>query len=227
MRYMRYLSYMMKEAVPAYGDTKGRLRIRAKKSISKGDSCNTYSVTLQNHWGTHIDAPAHFFEDGRRISDYEAAYWRFERPCVVDVPLEENRIIKLDDLSGRIDKKSEVILIKTGFHKLRGTRQYSFSGPAIDPRIAVWLRKNTDARAVGFDFVSAGSYGNKPLGRKAHRAFLDPRGEGQPIVIIEDMDLSADLGQLECLYAAPLLIKNIDSAPCTVLGIFRNRRCKR
>jgi len=221
MRYMRYLSYVLEDVVPTYGNTKSRLGIKAKKDIKRGDSCNTYEIMLENHWGTHIDAPAHFFNNGKKISGYRADYWLFRYPCVIDLPLKKARAIGLGDIHGRINKKCEIVLVKTDFHRLRGGRDYSLSGPAIDPLLAIWLRRNTDIRAIGLDFVSAGSYKDRPSGRKVHRAFLDPRGKGRPILIIEDMDLSADLDKLECLYAVPLLVKNVDSAPCTVLGIFK------
>lgn len=220
MRYMRYLSHALKDAVPTYGNTKSRLVIRAKKDIKKGDSCNTYELRLENHWGTHIDAPAHFFNNGKRISDYTAGHWFFRYPCVIDVPLKKGEIIGLKDIPERISKKCDIVLVKTGFCRFRGRRGYSLSGPAIDPSLAVWLRRNTNVRAIGLDFVSAGSYKNRPLGRRTHRAFLDPAGQGHPILIIEDMDLSANLGRLEWLYAVPLLIEKVDSAPCTVVGIF-------
>ena len=38
--------------------------------ISEGDDYNTSILTVQNHCGTHIDAPAHFIEEGRPISDF-------------------------------------------------------------------------------------------------------------------------------------------------------------
>ena len=72
---------------------------------------------------------------------------------------------------------------------------------------------------VGFDFISLSPYQNKEEGRKAHRTFLDPDGENQPVLIIEDMDLEGDLSFMKQVWVAPWLIKGVDSAPCTVLGL--------
>jgi hypothetical protein len=61
---------------------------------------------------------------------------------------------------------------------------------------------------------------NRELGRQAHRAFLNPESDGYPILIIEDMDLSANLNGLKQVWVAPLLVEGIDSAPYTIIGIF-------
>ena len=120
MKYIHYLSYALEDIIPTYGNTKGRLQIIAKKEITRGDSCNTYGITLQNHWGTHIDAPAHFFRSGKNISSYKPGYWHFRHPYVINVPLKKGRIIKLKDFSNKkIDKRNDAVLIKTYFYKLK------------------------------------------------------------------------------------------------------------
>ena len=75
-------------------------------------------------------------------------------------------------------------------------------------------------QAIGMDWISVSSFENRELGRQAHRAFLNRDGEGHPVLIIEDMDLSADLNGLREVWVAPLLVEGIDSAPCTIIGIF-------
>lgn len=218
---VQYLSYRLGSCIPVYGKTRSRLRIIEKKSIKNNDSCNTFSFIMENHWGTHIDAPAHFFDNGKKISDYSARDLFFNNPCVVSLSLKKNSIIELKDIRSKISKNCDLVLIKTGFYKFRGLKVYSFDNPLISPRVAVWLRaKKPTIRAIGFDFISVGSCNNKELGRLAHRAFLDPLSNGEPILIIEDMDLSSNLAGLKKVWVAPLLVKQIDSAPCTVIGLF-------
>jgi kynurenine formamidase len=73
-------------------------------------------------------------------------------------------------------------------------------------------------RAIGVDFVSSSSISHRDDGRAAHRAFLAPNDPGEPILLIEDMDLSADLSQLMRVVVAPLRVEGMDSACCTIIG---------
>ena len=57
--------------------------IEPVKSIQGGDSANVFRITMENHWGTHVDAPYHFFDDGRKITDYPPEFWVFKSPDTI------------------------------------------------------------------------------------------------------------------------------------------------
>jgi len=121
-----------------------------------------------------------------------------------------------------IAEGSDLLLIQSGFGRFRGTEKYSCCNPGFAPETGTWLRKgHPSLRAIGFDFISLSPYQNRDLGRESHRAFLDPRGVNSPILIIEDMDLSGNLSDLLWVWVVPLRIEGLDSAPCTVIGVFR------
>ena len=42
---------------------------RTPQSISKGDICNLTELSMCAHNGTHVDAPYHFIDDGKRIDE--------------------------------------------------------------------------------------------------------------------------------------------------------------
>lgn len=218
----KYLSHFLGNDVPAYGNIKSSLNIIAVKSILKGDPANVYQLTMENHWGTHIDAPAHFFVNASSVVDYPPDYWIFKKPRIVDISLEDGDLIDVDMLQRyRIDPDADLLLIRTGFQRWRGKERYSLNNPGIKSDAGIWLRKSCPSmRAIGFDFISISSYANREEGRKAHKVFLNPGGEGKPILIIEDMNLQVDLKNLKEVWVFPLLIKGIDSAPCTVIGVF-------
>jgi kynurenine formamidase len=221
MEKVKYLSYILQRRIPVYGNETADMGIKPKKNLNNGDSCNTYMFSMENHWGTHIDAPAHFFSYGLTISDYPAEHWIFKHPCVVNISPDTEMVIKLSDIEGKVNHECDLLLLKTGFGKYRGTRAYSFNGPAVSPEVGLWLRaQKPRLRAIGLDFVSIGSYSKKDMGRAAHRAFLDPEAKGDPVLIIEDMDLNSDMQGLKTVYVVPLVVENIDSAPCTAIGIF-------
>ncbi|MBO6140181.1 MAG: cyclase family protein [Ruminococcus sp.] len=43
--------------------------MRRTMSISKGDVCNLTELSMCAHNGTHIDAPFHFIDDGKRVDE--------------------------------------------------------------------------------------------------------------------------------------------------------------
>ncbi len=192
------------------------------KSVEQGDSCNTYWFGLANHYGTHVDAPAHFFEGGLNINEYPAETWNFEHPCVITLKLTDNELIGIESIAPDISENADIVIFQTGFKQHRGGKKYSCYNPGVKPEVGFWLRSEyPSVRAIGFDFVSLSSFQNRDVGREAHKAFLDPNGDGGPVLIIEDMDLPSDLSELESLWVVPLRVEGIDSAPCTVIGTFQ------
>jgi arylformamidase len=219
----RYLSHSLGQVVPAYGCENAELTLRQMKSVRDGDSCNTFWLGLENHFGTHVDAPAHFYDDGMTIAEYPPEAWLCHHPCVVRLELKENALIGIDILAGHIRETTDIVLIQSGFQRFRGMRKYSYNNPGLKPEVGSWLRREYPlVRMVGFDFVSLAAFQHRDLGREAHRAFLDPQGGGTPILLIEDMDLSCGLDGLESVLVVPLRVAGLDSAPCTVIGVFND-----
>ncbi|KWT92840.1 cyclase family protein [Candidatus Magnetominusculus xianensis] len=202
---------------PVYGGTIS-LAIHTLKSISRGDSANVSSFTMENHWGTHVDAPNHFFNHGLKVFEYPPEFWFFKHPYVLQVSLEPSEILKgLSELSPQTD----LLLIQSNWCKRRHEEVYVKENPGIDPDVGFHLRsKYPHLRAVGIDWISVSPYTNRVLGRLTHRAFLDPDGQNAPIVLIEDMDLSSNLTALREVVVFPLRVEALDSAPCTIVGMF-------
>ncbi len=212
------LSFELSRNTPLYGGGQAPLHLKHVKSPACGDSCEVSEVMIQNHWGTHFDCPAHFFPDGRRVGDYSVAELIFTRVQWLEIPLSEGRLIEIADLEGRLDSKTDLLLIKTGFERFReNADQYGARGPGLSEAACLYLRKFTNLRAIGFDFVSLSSFLNRDEGRKAHRAILSNDGRA-PILVVEDMKLSELRGEIEELHLVPLRVEGLDSAPCTVLA---------
>ena len=219
---LRFLSHLLKNPLPIYGNRQGRLEIRPIKQKKNGDSCNTYRVGFENHWGTHVDCPAHFFDKGRSVAAYPAESWLFVSPQVIRVCIEDGELLTLAHLNQGIGKETDIILFCSGWSKKRSTKRYSTHNPGVDASFGRHLRAHfPKVRAVGFDWISLSANQRRQEGRQAHRAFLNPRGKGKPIFIVEDMDLSGPLHGLSEIWVAPLRVGGIDSAPCTVMGIFQ------
>lgn len=220
MRIIQYLSYPLYKTNPVYGCESQILETKPVKSISRGDSCNTLSFFMETHWGTHIDFPAHFFNDGKSVLDYPADFWIFSNPQLIVIPAQPNQIINRADFRDTIVHDTNLLLLYTGWGKYRGEAIYSMNNPGLAPEVGLWLRKEyPNIRVIGFDFISVSPYQNRELGRHTHQAFLDPSGEGNPILIIEDMLLANGNQRFQEVWVAPLRIEGFDGTPCTVAGI--------
>lgn len=219
---MHFLSHTLTLDTPGYG-SQGQIAITKEKSIERGDSSESFRITMSNHFGTHVDCPAHFFKHGLKVAEVKADSWCFQSPQVINVKLQQGELLSVDAIKNKIRKNTDFLLLKSNWSKVRGEKKYSLANPGVDSSVGRFLRsKYPKVRAIGFDWISLSSYLNRSKGREAHRAFLDPDRKGHPIMIVEDMDLRKASQRLKQVLVIPLRIEGIDSAPCTVLGRFSN-----
>ena len=221
---MKYvlLSHTINENTPLYGNTP-MARIFPHSQISKGDSSNTAVISIHNHTGTHIDAPKHFVDDGKAISEYLLDELVFKNPIIVDCPKDDAALINPEDLqcSSHLLLNSDCLLLRTGFGRFRGMQRYQTHNPGIAPETIRWMRSEyPNIRCIGIDSISISSFQHRSVGREAHRAaFIKKQGLGEPLLLIEDMNLNALSGsELEQIIVFPWQIDQIDSVPCSVLA---------
>lgn len=212
------LSFPLSEQTPLYGGATGVI-VEQKSRIGSGSSSNTQVWSFPNHSGTHIDAPRHFIEDGKTLTDYSASFWVFEQPQLLDIPCEQGTLITVEHVTGRIVGKPDLLLLRTGFEQHRGERLYWENNPGLGPDLGLFLREEYPSiRVVGLDAISVSRWQDRPTGRIAHRAFLGNEGMGNPILLVEDMRLSACPSAIEKVVIAPLLVQDADGAPVTVFA---------
>ena len=216
-----YLSHPLSDANPSYGTLEARTKINRIRAIEQGDNCNVAEICFENHWGTHIDAPNHFFGSGKKICDYPAETWLFDRPQIIECVVRPGQFIMPEDIVSYIHCKTDLLIIKTGWTKLRGTNDYSFNNPGLAPELGLALReKFPQIRAVAVEPTSISSLADRDRGGEAHLAFLDPAGRGKPILLIEGIKLPENTRGLLKIIAVPLIVEGIDSAPLTIIGVF-------
>ena len=214
-----FLSYILDEQTPTYGDRNKFEQIK-KSDISKGDVANDTTISTTVHIGTHIDMPYHFFEDGQNIEDFDADFWIFNKPLIIEIN-QDNFIINenlINQLDGIEDMGYDILIVKTGICNIRDKKEFWDKNYGFSPNIANYLRNNfSSIRVFGFDSISVSSFQERMIGRESHKAFLDPKN---PILLLEDMDLR-NINQntkFEEIIILPLRISNCDGLPCTVIG---------
>ena len=215
MHKFQYLSYFLDDKTPIYGGDSG-IDIIKLNDISKGDTANTKRISFHNHSGTHIDFPNHFLENGKSSSDYAADFWIFNNPYVIQITAHEDEIILLDkSLIKTIPKQTDFLILNTGFYRYRGSEKFWNNNPGISPDLAKLLKLQCpNLRVLGMDTISLTSYQNRILGRESHRKFL---GEND-ILLVEDMNLKNLTSQPVKLICFPILIKEVDGCPVTIIA---------
>jgi len=198
------------------------IRFRHHSSMDRGDVSNLFVLEFSNHTGTHIDAPWHFVRDGLPISEFSLEEFVFERPLCVDISARDGQILGPADFEPHFAAISDcdLLLIRTGYARVRRTdpARYRTFAPGMSVEGAHYVaEKFPTLRAVGLDTVSLACMQHLEEGLEAHRVLLG--GKGRRFLIIEDMDLDHDLSQLKRVFALPLFIDGVDSAPCTVMAI--------
>ena len=215
------LSYPLNDKTPAYGDGE-KFQITPCKQMANGDSCNTEEYLFSNHMGTHIDGPAHFSKEGKRITDYSDDFWRCDKIQILALELADAELCSAEhfqkawDESPMKQRDAEMVILFTGWFQKRYQESYWKTPPGFLPETSEWLRSTfPKIRFFGFDLISLSSFAHRDIGGSAHRAFLD---NDSPILIIEDMDLSALAkgSTLKNVLVSPLFVSNADGAPCTV-----------
>lgn len=212
-----WLSHILDEKTPSYGGD-GKNIIEEDKAINKGNSCNTKIFKLLNHSGSHVDVQNHFIENGLKIEDYDTSRWIFRTPKVIDIEVEDSQLITPDlvgDIKGNI--VADLILLRTGFERKRGQREYWEKGPGIKVEtIDLLLSKFPSMKGLGCDLISVSSLHYREEGRICHKRLLS-----RNILIFEDMSLINLNNELIEVVALPLRVRGADGSPVTILGYIK------
>ena len=161
-------------------------------------------LVLPSHLGTHVDAPAHMFGDGRTVDDYPVK--RFVGEAVVIDARGEDVV---DIGRERVDEDADMLLFRTGDDSAAYDGGYSGGGPVLTERTAEAC-VSAGADLVGID---SGSPDESPY--PVHDILL-----GNDILLLENLtNLGAVTGERFLCYALPLNIAEGDGAPCRVVGV--------
>lgn len=215
-------SYHLSESTPFYKTLRAP-RLERLYDLSKGDTCNSFYLTTNNHAGTHVDGPNHFNVNGRRITDYQLSELVFNRPAVVDIQVEPDTLIQPDHLANCAGsrKNCDFLFVRSGFGKFRSDAEtYIEHNPGFSAAAAEYLMDRFRAlKALAIDFASAAAMAHLEQGCEAHRVFLGcGKYSDRPVLLVEDTRLPDPLPQVKKIYLIPWMFDGVDSAPCTLFA---------
>lgn len=209
------------------GDPK--ISITAASSIKGGDAANVSKLDFGAHTATHVDAPAHFIDDGKQVKDLSLDVL-IGAAQVVEIP-KDARSVNVAHVKELVPQNCERVLFKT--------RNSDFWQPLItlinnspnkdDAQVdaaakhfhedfvyiesdAAQMLVEGGVKLVGIDYLSVEKYQSGSFG--THEALL-----GAGIVIIEGLNLAEVAGGDYELFCLPIKIAEGtgDGAPARVV----------
>ncbi|MCL4219380.1 MAG: cyclase family protein [Candidatus Hydrogenedentes bacterium] len=180
------------------GDT--RFSMTPEQRIAQGDSCNVSRLELSTHTGTHVDAPWHFIDSGKRLDKVPPDIF-FGRARVIDVGQAE---MITSDILGE-EPLPPRVLFRTTNSGISMTDVFNERYVAIEADAA--RRLVTDGvKLVGVDYLSvAPKYDTKTT----HHILL-----GAEVFIVEGLRLrEIPAGDYEFI-VLPLPLAGADGSPC-------------
>ena len=173
------------------------------------DRASKHDVETHTHVGTHVEAPAHFFDGGKDVVDLPLE-WFMGRGILLDVKdaSTHHRLggAELEELIGDIIGTEDIVICRNsdGVNLARGVfEEY----PYICPDGARWLRERR-IKMLGIDNFFG-------LGAELHDIL-----QSQDVTLLEWMDNLAELTRREFFFMAlPFKVKQADSSWCRAIAI--------
>jgi len=193
------ISQILNNNIPVWpGDTPFQYKV--SWGMEESGSVNVGQVTMSTHTGTHIDAPYHFDNAGKRVIDLD--FNLYIGPAKI-VHLQQPASIGIKDLQDVPLQGVKRLLIKTDAWKDKTV--FPDSIPHIEPELAAFLAEQ-GVQLLGLDLPSVDPLDSKEL--NAHHE-LNRHG----IHILEGLVLDeVEPGEYE-LAALPLPFAEADGSP--------------
>ena len=142
------LSHKFTEKMPVYpGDPVPEI---TKGADIKKEGYNDYYIKTGMHVGTHIDAPLHMLENGKRLTEIEIEHF-YGNGCLIDA--RGKPAIDSDSLKNAAVRKGDIVFVLTGFYKKFGQAEYYEKYPEITDDFAKKL-VDLGVKIVGVDTPS-------------------------------------------------------------------------
>jgi rhamnosyltransferase len=171
------------------------------------DGVNESHLSLNTHTGTHIDAPFHFVEGGKKLDEVNLEKLIGESHVVEH--LESTPVDAADLERASIPRNCRRLLLKTLNSSKKSNGYFDSSFIALTPAAAQWV-VDRQIELIGIDGFSIQLFAEKT--NETHRILLSA-----DVVILEGLDLSAVPPGAYHLVALPLNIPGAEGAPARAI----------
>ncbi len=200
------ISVLISEKTPHW-PSEPEIEFISIKKISEGGSSNVNAIKMSLHTGTHVDAPLHFIENGKIISEYDLSIFNGKAKVI---QIKNEKEISLEEIINFKIEAGDIVLFKTQnsnseWYKEKFKNDFVY----LTPEAAEFL-SNQKIKCVGIDYLSIAEKGK---GKAVHQILL-----GNNIAIIEGLYLGkTKQGEYELL-CLPLKILG-EGAPARAILI--------
>lgn len=161
--------------------------------ISKEDICNLSSFHMCAHNGTHVDAPYHFLENGKKIDEID-----LEKFIGMAYVAEHEGVVTAEDAGFILEKAKAADERAAKKILIKGKSELSYEAAEVFERAGIELIGN-ESQTVGPE--------DSP--KEVHLKLL-----GSEVVLLEGIRLNAVPEGVYFLNAAPINLGDSDGAPC-------------
>lgn len=167
-------------------------------SMSDGESYNLTSFSMCSHNGTHVDAPFHFMNDGKKINDIP-----LEKFIGYAFVADFDGIVSADDAKDILSKAEKICKEASKKILIKGKSTVSLEAAEVFAEAGIDLIAN-ESQTVGPE--------DAPMA--VHKVLL-----AAEVVLLEGVRLSHVPEGVYLLNAAPLNLAGAEGAPCRALLI--------
>ena len=183
--------------------------------IIRRDGFHVTRLAMGTHAGTHLDASAHFFENGQTVDDIPLnrlfGTARLVDLCPGGALLPGARITRsMLEKQVRCFRPDSRVIYRTGWDRHYGKPQFFADYPSLTRDAAAWIASRRLA-LLGMDTPSPSD------DLECHTILLAP---GSEIVIVESLARLGGLPASFTLVAFPLCLEGCDGSPIRAAAIF-------
>jgi kynurenine formamidase len=213
------LSHTLSSGMPFFPGTEEP--VFAKPFTVARNGFSEQRITMLTHCGTHMDAPAHIFEDGPTLEQLGLPHF-IGSAATVDLSGLSARVIGMEDLRPSQHRLSgkDFVLLRTGWSAHWGHPSYYRDYPFLSEEAALWLA-GFALKGIGTDTISFDAHDSTTL--PVHRIFLS-----RNTVLIENLANLDSVAARDFLFCClPLKIADTDGAPVRAVALREKRRSAR
>ena len=169
---------------------------------------------MDSHNGTHMDAPAHIFQDGTTLDKIDVINFIGNAALIDCTSIGEDEEIGYDLIEKNKDiiDKCEFIVFYTNWSKYWNTEKYLYKYPIMSDEVAEFI-VSSKKKGVAFDTISVDTIDSLTLPN--HHKLLSNN-----VLIFENLtNLSEIKSNSFTFYALPLKFENADGAPIRAIAI--------
>lgn len=175
------------------------------------DGFNEKCLNIYTHTGTHIDAPSHMINKGKTIDEFNIN--EFIGIAII-IDISSTKEVTLKEIMKYEDKiiNCDFLILKTGYEKYWGTKEYFNNYPSLTEEAAKWIC-DFNLKGIGIDTISIDKFDS--IDFEIHNVILS-RGK----LIIENLTNLDSVDREEfTLVATPLKIEDGDGSPVRAIAI--------